>query len=71
MRCVTCECDVSLAFGPITLEHEVSMKPITAFKMLTITAIAMCLTGCAVLQIPNDLFRSIGNSLNAVSNVGQ
>ncbi len=47
------------------------MKPITAFKILTITTIAMCLTGCAVLQIPNDLFRSIGNSLNAVSNVGQ
>ena len=56
MRCVTCECDVLLACDPITLEHEVSIKPITAFKMLTITAIAMCFTGCAVLQIPNDLF---------------
>ncbi len=47
------------------------MKPITAFKILTITTIAMCLTGCAVLQIPSDLFRSIGSSLNAVSNIGQ
>ncbi|AXF85395.1 hypothetical protein DTO96_101125 [Ephemeroptericola cinctiostellae] len=47
------------------------MKPIAAFKMLVIATIAMYLTGCSVLQIPNDLFRSIGNSLNAVSNVGQ
>ena len=47
------------------------MKPLVTFKILALAIVTMCLAGCAVLQIPNDLFRSIGNSLNAVSNVGQ